>query len=355
MPDGGDPVPDSDPMVEMDAGPMVPPPRVVPDVVCEDPGPVSPSTCPDFSVDSPAEFAAVMSADCVGSLTISGQAVTSIPILPEVIEGSFTLINSGVVDTDLPGLVEVRGNFDVTDNPRLERFAPFDLSIVGRRFAFSNNAALETLDFPVLACLRGGGPMFGNPELTTFNAPNLQHVQTLEIRDNPRLATIAWPRLGSVGMTQPDPSRLIWTPRELTFYRLPALTQLSLPAVTQVRARLTLEETGATQMSLPTLTALEGLYVGGNPRLATLAMPLLRDFGPQAGWCPLSGGGLGDQCSPVYYVVENPVAVSPAADSIYEAFCAAEGVSGGAVVAIFDDVSTYDCNPGSCQCVANPR
>ncbi len=324
-------------------------------VVCEDPPLVFDPGCPSFEVFRAGQFAEVLAADCVGNLTISGPAILSIAELPAVISGDLTIVNTRLTSTTLPGLTEVRGNLDLRDNRLLGTFNPATLNRVGRRFAISDNSVLTEARFPALACLSGGGPLFGNPLLQTLDFPLLQHLQTLEVRDNPNLAAINLPLLRTVGMTQPNPDRLIWGPRELTFYRLPALSEMNLPLLRRIRARFTLEATGATRLSMPSLTATEGLYVGDNPELTTLTMPALVDLGPPAGWCDVTSGGLSDQCIPVYYVVENPPSISASAANQFPAFCTANGIDSDAAIQVSDADSIYTCDPVLCSCALASR
>ena len=319
---------------------------------CTDPPRNVPSPCRSITVTTQADFAQLASLSCIGNVNIVGPGVNSIPGLPTRIRGNLVIENTAVQAIRLDGLTEVGGSLRVSNNPNLTQFIPTVLTRVGRQFTIANNPQLMTMEFPFLSCIAGGGPINDNPLLSRIHWPALIHLQTMEIRDNAVLSSVNLPQLRSAGMTQSDPNRLVWAPREVTFYRLPALTDLILPSLQSIDARVTLEETGATTLSAPRLRRIDGLFVGNNPALNSLSLPLLTELGPRPGWCPLTIGGLSDPCAAVYYVVDNLIGIAQSGSELFASICTANGVPADAEVLIDDSQTTYLCDLQSCQCAA---
>jgi len=269
-----------------------------------------------------------------------------------VIQGDVTVTNTAIATVTLDGIEEIRGGLDVRDNPNLVTLAPRDLRIVSRLFTVTNNPLLELATFPFLGCMAGGGPIFGNNAMRTLDFPVLRHLQTLEVRDNTSLSGVNLPFVETLGMTQPNPGRLIWAPREVTFYRLPALEALALPTLTEGNARFTLEETGATALSLPEMTRVEGIYVGNNPALQSFDVSSLTSLSALPGWCPRQpGSSLSDPCTPVYYIVDNLLGLTSQAAETLEAACIADGVPEDPAVLVDDAATRYECDLDLCECV----
>lgn len=187
-----------------------------------------------------------------------------LPVLAAV-HGPLALISiSQLAELTLPALGTVDDTLTLEQSSKLVQIALPALESVGAHAApltapwslLVSGKALAELALPRLARAPAGVHVSGSPALATLTMPALTETRDLTIGNDPALTTIALPALTSAGTISVDAT---------------ALTELALPQLTTVSARLSLTRTQLADLhGLSSATAIADLVVDHNPALTSL-------------------------------------------------------------------------------------
>jgi len=219
-----------------------------------------------------------------GSLSLSGPIAALHSRYPLVATGDCTIDATQLASLDqLNQVMQCGGAVHVTGNPRL---AAIPVLAVGSSLEVRGNAALRTL--PFLAQDEIAGDLEVSDNAVLHDAPSLELLRRVRgnvtIAGNPALKQAFGPGLeqvdgelvlqGNVGLVEPGLAHLQHV-RSLTLAGCPLVTELALPALSELVTRIDVTDNAALQhLALPLLRRAD-LGVFDNPQLPTCELEAL--------------------------------------------------------------------------------
>jgi hypothetical protein len=152
----------------------------------------------DVTIRSKADAAALAHLSVIhGSLAIEGNTTDGLQVLSlprlHLLDGALTIRNNGqLTQLDLPELTQLDDTLSLENNAQLQTISAPKLEYVGGTFLLSNNAALTGISMDALARVERGFSITNNALLSALKVPSSRISGTVNISRNPALLTLSF-------------------------------------------------------------------------------------------------------------------------------------------------------------------